>query len=142
MPYKDPAMQRARNKRYYQANKDKYSTDAKAYYQKNKEHIKAQVKARRLITRYSKYGLTEDTFNDLFRSQGSKCGICKSDTPVGKRGWFVDHCHTTGKTRGILCTRCNSLLGAVDDSQQRLLQLIGYLKGARSTHAIRRPGKA
>jgi hypothetical protein len=73
------------------------------------------------------YGITLDQFNDLFLSQGSKCAICKGDASNGKN-WHVDHCHQTGRIRGILCHPCNLMIGHAGDDVERLLLSVEYLK--------------
>ena len=77
--------------------------------------------------RYAKYGLTKETWEALFDSQGRRCAVCKSETPVGKR-WHTDHNHVTNKVRGILCHNCNVTLGLVHDSVAHLNSLVNYLQ--------------
>lgn len=60
----------------------------------------------------SKYGLTRIEFELMLVSQDSKCAICKSKTEL-----VVDHDHTTGKVRGLLCRRCNFVLGILEDEE-------------------------
>src|SRR5690349_20659762 len=59
----------------------------------------------------SKYGLTPLTYNALYESQGCVCAICKQDLG-GFSECNIDHCHKTGKVRGILCKLCNVGLGS------------------------------
>lgn len=57
-----------------------------------------------------KYKLTEDAYRDLLINQYFKCKIC--DTKTYDCGRLeVDHCHKTGKIRGLLCHQCNNELG-------------------------------
>jgi hypothetical protein len=138
MPYADPKKAKENKKRYYQANKATFKKKAQQNYQDNREERLAYAKANgRPSMLRSKYGLSVDDWNEIFEGQDKKCAICASDTPAGKRGWFVDHCHDTGLVRGILCTRCNSLIGAAKDSAATLQALMGYLKRDRKRHAIR-----
>jgi hypothetical protein len=66
-----------------------------------------------------KYGLTIESFNQMLIDQNSLCKICKTDKPGGfANQWTVDHCHTTGLVRGILCTNCNKGLGYFKDSPE------------------------
>jgi hypothetical protein len=83
----------------------------------------------------AKYGLTEDQFKSLFEKQGSGCAICASPTPRGRlrsgeaaRRFVVDHCHQTGRVRGILCNPCNSGIGILGDDPQRLRRALTYLE--------------
>lgn len=69
------------------------------------------------------YGLNADEYIQLLTEHDNKCRICKSDKRLG-----VDHCHKTGKVRGILCTRCNTGLGMFGDNINSLINSIEYLK--------------
>ena len=55
------------------------------------------------------YGMTLEDYDDLLKAQNFKCAICFTDKPTGKWKVFtVDHCHKTGKVRGLLCNECIS----------------------------------
>jgi hypothetical protein len=58
----------------------------------------------------------------------NKCRICRAERPGGKGQWHLDHNHKTKKFRGILCARCNVVLGFVQDNPKLLMKLIRYLK--------------
>lgn len=58
-----------------------------------------------------KYKLTVEAYDRLFESQGRQCGICGIAEVKRAASWHVDHCHETGKVRGILCHVCNTKLG-------------------------------
>lgn len=76
----------------------------------------------------SKYGITEDDYQQLLISQEYSCAICKTQNPTGKWKVFaVDHCHDTGIVRGLLCNECNRGMGLLGDSVERLQQAIDYL---------------
>lgn len=72
-----------------------------------------------------KYGLTEQCYTLMLDAQGGVCAICKA--PPGKRRLAIDHCHTTGKVRGLLCGPCNVSLGAFRDNPRTLLEAAKYL---------------
>ena len=72
-------------------------------------------------------GITLAQKNDKLESQGSRCAICGTDTPNTKKIWFADHCHKTKKFRGVLCGRCNSVLGYALDSPAILVRAAVYL---------------
>jgi hypothetical protein len=62
----------------------------------------------------------------MLARQRGVCAICKrSDQTL-----CVDHCHATGKVRGLLCAKCNSTLGFCDDDPKRLLAAIAYLQAS------------
>ncbi len=74
-----------------------------------------------------KYGLAVAEYDDLLLKQHGRCAICKR-LPYTKKGLVVDHCHQTGAIRGILCSRCNSALGLLDDDPALLEQALEYLR--------------
>lgn len=76
---------------------------------------------------FRQYGISLSFYDDLFSVQFGKCKICNLETP-GKP-LHVDHCHTTGKVRGLLCTTCNRGLGHFKDNITNLEKAILYLKG-------------
>ena len=79
-----------------------------------------------------RYGLSVDEYQTLLANHNFACAICKveiSDT-VGyksKRSVVVDHNHETGDVRGILCSKCNLVLGHARESTEILYQAIVYL---------------
>lgn len=81
------------------------------------------------------YGLSPDDVAAMLSEQDHRCKICREVLLAEngrrncKRGHVVDHCHTTGKVRGILCHRCNQGLGLFRDNAEHLSQAIQYLKG-------------
>lgn len=75
------------------------------------------------------YGITEEDYQSLLLKQEGCCAICGTDTPTGKWKVFaVDHCHKTGKVRGLLCNECNRGMGLLKDSPELLLAAAQYLK--------------
>lgn len=80
---------------------------------------------------YNKYGLTKDTWHELWLRQGERCAVCRGTDCGGIRGWQVDHCHTSKRTRGILCWWCNNLLGSAQDNPQILNEAVRYLESFR-----------
>jgi hypothetical protein len=75
-----------------------------------------------------KYGITPEAFEGLKISQCGKCAICGTADPRGKHGVFcVDHCHETGRVRGLLCQRCNVALGALGDNEASLQKVLHYV---------------
>ena len=108
-------------RRYYQ-NQDKNKQRFKDYYENNKERFKEK---------YLKnlYGLSIDAFNSLLAGQGGVCAICGSTNWLGPHGSpSVDHDHTTGKIRGILCHNCNVAIGFIQDDPKIALSMADYLE--------------
>ena len=77
----------------------------------------------------SKYGITRKQWEDMAHAQGYCCAICKTKQP--KKRMAVDHCHDTGKVRGLLCSSCNMALGMIKDNILIAESLIRYLKDSK-----------
>ena len=75
-----------------------------------------------------KYGLTIDQWDSLFEDQGRCCAICHTLEPGGRYGWQTDHCHSSGKVRGILCAHCNVVLGLVKEDVGTMQTMIEYVR--------------
>jgi hypothetical protein len=76
------------------------------------------------------YGMTTDDYDRMFESQEGLCAICGM-SPVGRGRsdmLVVDHCHTKGNVRALLCGNCNSALGLLDDSPVILQSAMDYIK--------------
>lgn len=73
------------------------------------------------------YGLTLDEYNKVLAFQFNRCAICKRDRKEFKNRFAVDHCHTTGLLRGLLCWGCNKALGVFRDNLARLKEAAAYL---------------
>ena len=79
------------------------------------------------------HGMTPNDYAIMLESQNGQCAICGIVQPIaGKRTFCVDHCHRTGKVRGILCTRCNTVLGNALDRVEILSAAILYLERAKT----------
>jgi hypothetical protein len=76
-----------------------------------------------------RYGLTPEEFDALLTKQNNECAICYSPEPGAS--WHIDHCHDTGRVRGVLCQRCNMALGLFTDDPTMLEQAVKYLANPR-----------
>lgn len=84
----------------------------KEYNKNNKDKVKQYSRTKHLK---SKFGLTPDQFDSQLDKQGGLCPLCqRPSSGVGGAKGVVDHCHKTGKVRGILCHPCNSALHALE----------------------------
>lgn len=72
------------------------------------------------------YGMEPGTYQKMFEQQGGKCAVCGNPPQEGKL-LNVDHCHTSGAIRGLLCRDCNLGLGHFKDAPERLEAAIAYL---------------
>jgi hypothetical protein len=84
------------------------------------------------------YGLTVEAYYAMLAAQGGVCAICGVDNPCKKRStrdtaaqaFFVDHCHKTGKVRGLLCNHCNQAIGFLRDNANFAEKLAVYLRSS------------
>lgn len=72
------------------------------------------------------YGITKEDYDFKLKSQNSCCSLCKA--PMKSRALAVDHCHTTGKVRELLCLFCNQGLGMFKDNPQLLRDAADYVE--------------
>lgn len=80
-----------------------------------------------------RYGITLEEYEVLLESQNFKCKICGSKENT--QGWrlAVDHCHKTGRVRGLLCHNCNRALGLFKDNAENLKKAIWYVEERATT---------
>lgn len=83
----------------------------------NKDRVKATARAsnktNRLRNRLYRYKLTPDQYHQMLVDQNSLCKICSTHT--NDKVLVVDHCHKTGKVRGLLCRKCDTLISLLDN---------------------------
>src|SRR5690348_9964341 len=108
MPYKDA---KKRNEATMKSHKKNPESERRA---QRKYHLKKN------------YGLTLEEYQELFDKQRGCCAICERPL-VGGRGTHIDHCHTTKRVRGLLCSQCNVMLGMAQDNVDVLLAAVAYL---------------
>lgn len=69
------------------------------------------------------YGIESSTYDKMLKEQSAKCLICDEIKRL-----VIDHCHTSGKVRGLLCSNCNSGLGLLGDNITNLKRAVLYLQ--------------
>ena len=75
------------------------------------------------------YGITYEQYLQLLESQDHKCAICDTEESDRKGGdLVVDHCHASGRVRGMLCQKCNLMLGNANDLISTLERAVIYLR--------------
>lgn len=98
-----------------------------AYRAKNPEKFKSYSFKKRFGVDYATYRL-------MAQAQGNVCAICaKPESAVNPKSLeprllAIDHCHNTGKVRGLLCSKCNTGIGSLNDDVSRLRSAIAYLE--------------
>lgn len=103
---------------YIKRNRIKINARSKKYRDDNPLKVKE-------VNIKCKYGLTLKNYNDLVKKQENKCKLCLKLTPK----LHIDHCHNTNKIRGLLCSSCNTSLGKLGDTVEKLQKAVDYLKG-------------
>lgn len=107
----------------YKQHKSKRLASVLAY-QNGRQKFKADYDFTRNLR---KYGLTYAMFEAMLVDQTGHCKICGDPFYEGP---YVDHCHTGGHVRGLLCNQCNTGLGMFRDNPEYLAQAISYLRSA------------
>lgn len=142
----------ARVRVFYATNPDYRSKQMANSVKQAKANPVARAKHGRKSMLKSKYGMTPEQFDQLLASQGSKCALCGS-TEHGRKGdsgrysgrnkwlvesWPVDHNHTTGEVRGILCHPCNVKIGGYEALLDQVGEaaLLGYLSRPNPLFAL------
>lgn len=82
------------------------------------------------------YGIDLAQYNQMFTDQKGCCLGCERHQTELNRTLCVDHCHATGKVRGLLCQECNRVLGMVQENVKTLKNLINYKLNSESAGAI------
>jgi hypothetical protein len=76
----------------------------------------------------SKYGIGLFDYRKMYANQSGKCAICNDEkSDYGKNGLVIDHCHSKGHIRELLCGKCNTGLGHFNDDINRLTNAMEYL---------------
>ena len=87
--------------------------------------------SKRNSTLLRKYKIDFNTYENMLESQNGQCLICKSNIQLfGSKSTVahVDHCHNTGRVRGLLCNYCNSVIGVYNEDVEIFKRAINYLK--------------
>lgn len=140
------------NQRAYQKNKEVIKARNAAYRLKYPERVRAsrqregqryreryRLSARKFHTNHptysrflklkQRYGITAKTWHDMFEAQEGRCLICKThEDETSRKRLFVDHNHTTGKVRALLCDPCNRMLADAKESSTLLRIAAEYLE--------------
>lgn len=131
----DPETHRAYARAMYEKHKEKKRVANARYREKNRERIRAQQREFfknnpevSLKHRLKRAGFTLELYADVLDYQENKCAICDFNFDEGPtKNRHADHCHATKAPRGVLCSPCNTALGLLKDSPERLQKAIEYL---------------
>lgn len=117
MPTKDKAKRATYNRNLYERDKERIKARCKAYYQANRDKRRVWNRTWKLK---NEYGITLCEYEAMLEQQNGLCAICQNRMDKV----CIDHCHTSGKVRGLLCDNCNKAIGLLKDNPY-------VVKGAR-----------
>ena len=106
----------------YLADKEKHILRTKRWRDNNKERVTYLYRSKHLK---SKFKMTVEEYDVMFENQNCVCKICRLPS---KKKLSIDHNHTTGKIRGLLCFTCNMGIGYFKDSEKLLKSASKYIK--------------
>ena len=139
MPHSDPVVRLEYMRRYRAMNRDHLNDLARTWYASNidkerpkKRNIRRTERAARPFRETCRrLRIDECLVEKALRDQEGRCAICHLPETVRQTGRVkrlcVDHDHSTGRFRGLLCTRCNKVLGVVKDDVALLGRMVVYL---------------
>lgn len=102
-----------------EANRRRKKNKPSEYY---RERWKASLKTR--------YGIGIEKYEEMLIAQDGRCGICAAQV-ANDRNLDVDHDHSTGEVRGLLCTRCNQGVGFLEWIGSKITIAQDYLRGIK-----------
>lgn len=109
---------------WFQKNKEKNRIVVRERY-RNNAHVRERVRNEGFKRTY---GITVADYDKMFELQKGNCAICGEHQSKFERRFDIDHCHETGKIRGLCCIRCNRGLGLFKDKPLLLKNAIAYLE--------------
>jgi len=111
---------RSANRSYYNNNTLKCNEACKRHYKQNPEYYKNKDLKK-------KFGISLEEWNQMFANQQGRCLICNIHSDDLYKSLAVDHCHSTGAIRGLLCEPCNLAIGLLKENINSLKGAINYL---------------
>ncbi len=113
--------------------RERYKTDAE-YRERKKQKARDYNNKhpnKKLQQHLNEYNMTISDYESMYNTQNGKCAICGNygDKNNKYRPLYIDHDHKTGRVRGLLCSKCNFLLGNANDDTNILIKAIEYLGG-------------
>ena len=127
-------------RRWQRENKDKARISRDRYLKKNRGVIAQRTREWRENNpqklkelrphwhRKTLYGITREEYEKKMIDQDGKCAICSHLPKKDQKKLCVDHCHSTGLFRGLLCQSCNRGIGLIGENKATLIKAIEYLK--------------
>lgn len=105
-------------------NRERQRETTRRWQEENKEQYAA---SKRSAHPKRAYGITLEQHDAILTLQRHQCAICYKPAAADDRTFHIDHCHTTGEVRGILCPKCNKGLGLFDDLPEVIMNAAKYV---------------
>lgn len=102
--------------------------DRRREYKREWQRKPEQVEKRKIKHRERAYKLSETDYQTMLGEQGHLCKLCENPLIKGYNTIHIDHCHETGRVRGILCQPCNQGIGFLRHDEEILRKAIVYVK--------------
>lgn len=142
----DRTESREYNKRYHAEHRESENAKSRAWQKENRKlrseymrrwrataiqkHPEKYANLARERSLKHRYGITTEEYSAMLARQGGHCALCDRTPASERHGRLnVDHCHDTGRIRGLLCTVHNSALAAFGDNEDGLIRAVAYIKG-------------
>jgi hypothetical protein len=97
----------------------------------SKQYYATHIAEKRNYDLLHRFGITSDQYNRMLDKQNGVCAICGNRETRRIHGKIcvlsVDHSHVTGRVRGLLCNRCNKVLGIMDENTNLFQRIVSYL---------------
>lgn len=127
-----PRTDKEREKEYYVVNKERIKEQQKRWRQTNKEKLAA-------YKRKKSYGLSQEDYDLVLKEQNYRCKICSVSTQALEEKYprtyhkklVVDHCHSSGNVRALLCHHCNLFVGYLESKEHVLSEAVKYINEYR-----------
>ena len=110
------AAKKAAKVRYYEKNREACIARSRAQRQTAEYKVKQPVRSRKSLLK-KRYGITPEDYDRMLAEQGGKCALCNTTSSHPWKYFSVDHNHTNGYVRALLCHACNTLVGYAEHSQ-------------------------
>jgi hypothetical protein len=126
-----PEIAYSRNRKFYKNHQLEMLKRKSDYIKRiGKDEYRKQYQKHSMTAKFKRYGLSEERYHEMREEQGQKCAMCSKSFTDNPKSIHIDHCHETGKVRGILCDGCNLFLGRLEspDYKKRVEMAEAYLR--------------
>jgi hypothetical protein len=111
--------------KYHEENKEARNASARKLWQEIPERKEASRRKKLM----SRFGITVEQYDQMHEEQGGVCKICGNPERIEGRRLAVDHNHETGKVRALLCFKCNTIVGHIENSGLEIVHsIVDYLE--------------